>query len=344
MKFSAALGVLALIFVAGCNCNSRTHTETRTTTTVSGQTNLLDANDFHLQTVMAMIKENKVDSAESLEKAINGTNGINNVDVDKDGQIDYISVKERREGDAIHLDMMALPSSTKDPKEAVTVASVSFSKNTSTNSVEVRGGYPNYVHGYNDHYYHYRRPGLTFGEAMFLAWMFTPRPIYYHPYGYRTYGYAPRPVYTRSQLSTRRTTYRKQTRVGPVRRVTRPKSYSIGSAKKVPSRFKRQAARGSGFKGRTGSSRKFNTRSGQTNRRSSWGRRSNTRSRSWGNSNNRSRSRSWGNSNNRSRSRSWGRSNNRSRSWGSSGRSRSWGGSRSRSWGGSRSRSFGRRR
>lgn len=142
-----------------------------------------------------MVKSNRVKSAEELEKAINSDNGINNVDVDKDGKIDYISVKEGRKGDAISLDLMAVPSGTQNPAEGVVVASITFSKNTQTNTVEVSGGYPNYVSGYQDNYYSYRHNGLSFGEAMFLAWMFSPRTAYYYnPYYYRSY--VPRPIYS----------------------------------------------------------------------------------------------------------------------------------------------------
>ena len=321
-KVLLALSIFALM--CGCNCNRRTHSETKTTTTVAGQSHLLDAKDFDLQSVMTMVKENKVGDAESLEEFINKTPGINNVDVEPDGNIDYISVKERRHEGTIYLDLMAIPSSTKDPKEALTVASVRFTKSTSTSAVEVSGGYPNYVHGYGNHYYNYHRPMMSVGDAVFLAWMFSPRPLYHYPMGYR-FGYVSRPVYTSSQLRTHRTTVRKQVKVSPIKKSTRPKNYKVGSAKKVPSRFKKKLSQGSGFKGRSGTSAKFNNRTGKTNRKAKLGSTNKKKSSGWG-STSKSKSRSWGGS---SKSSGWGSSKKKSSGWGSSSGSRSWGGSRS---------------
>lgn len=341
-KVIVVVAILSVLTAAGCK-DRRTYQTT--TTQVSSSNYLLNAKDFDLATVVGLIKANKVDSAQALEKTINTTGGINNVDIDKDGKIDYLLVKETRADGAIALNILAVPSSTKKAEEATVIASVSFKKNTVTNQVEVTGGYPNYVDGYAHHHYHYTHSGLSFGQAMFLAWMFSPRPIYYYPH-VRPY-YVPRSVYVGSRLSNVRSSYRTRTRVSPVRRVTRPSNYSIRSARKVPSRFSRNLRRGTGFSGRSGASRSYGVRSrtrprssGSAFRRRSTTRsapRSTPRSRSWS-SPSRSRSRSWGGS--RSRSRSWGSpSRSRSRSWGGGSRSRSWGGSRSRSFGGSRRRS-----
>jgi hypothetical protein len=318
-----------MVLVAfGIGCTKRSVSATRTTTETNTQAHLMDAKDLDLQAIVGMVKNNKVNGAKELEKAINTTSGINNVDIDKDGKIDYIIVKENRGGSngAISLDLLALPSSTKKQEEATTVASISFKKNVQSNRVEVSGGYPNYVNGYNNHYYSYHHHGLSFGEGMFLMWMYSAhRPLYYRPMFYRSY-YSPRPIYSAGQLRSSRTTYRSQTKVSPVRKASRPKNYNIKSAKKVPSRFKSQTSSGNRFSNRAGKSKKFSTRSNKSNRKSSWGNRSSSKSRSWGSSKPKTRSRSWGGSSSGSRSRSWGGSS----------------GSRSRSWGGS-SRSFGGR-
>ncbi len=317
---------LSMVLLLAVGCERRhTRSTTHTTTSTNTQSHLMDAKDLDLQTIVGMIKSNKVDGAKELEKAINTTSGINNVDIDKDGKIDYIIVKENRggSGGAISLDLLALPSSTKKESEATTVASISFKKNVQSNQVEVSGGYPNYVNGYNNHYYSYRQPGLTFGQGMFLMWMYSAhRPLYYRPMFYRSY-YSPRSVYSSGQLRSTRTTYRSQTKVSPVRKASRPSNYNIKSAKKVPSRFKSKIGSGSKFSNRSGNSKKFSTRSGKSNRKSSWGSRSSKPKRSWGGSSKPSRSKSWGGSSGKSRSRSWGGgSRSRSRSSFGGGRSR----------------------
>jgi hypothetical protein len=343
--------LLSVIMVAiGCHCEEgrsqhRQNVSTHTTTTrnISTQSHLLKAEDLDLQTIVSMIKSNKVNGAKELENAINHPkSGINNVDIDNDGIKDYISVKERRANNGIHLDMKAIPSMSKNPEESVVVASVSFSKNTSTNEVRVSGGYPNYVHGYQHHHYGYRHHGLTFGEAMFLSWLFMPRPMYYRPYYFRTIGYSPSRVYSPSQVRSVRTTYRTQTKVSPVRKTNRPKNYSIKSAKKMPSRFKKQLNKGGGFKNRAGQSRKFTSRAGVKNSKANWGsNKSKSKSSGWGSS--KSKSSGWGSS--KPKSSGWGSSKSKSSGWGSSkSKSSGWGSSsstrsRSSGWGSSRSSS-----
>lgn len=339
MRFYIVLFALSLI-----GCETRTSTNTTTTQQFETQTNLMDAKDLDLQAIVGMVKSDKVKSAEDLEKAINADNGLNNVDVDKDGKIDYISVKEGRKGDAISLDLMAIPSGTQNASEGVVVASITFSKNTQTNTVEVSGGYPHYVNGYQDHYYSYNHHGLSFGETMFLAWMFTPRPMYYQSMYYRSY--VPRPLYSTSVLTTRRTVYRSpgSTVVSSSRR---PSSYTIPSAK-VPSRFApAPRSTGSSFTERSGQGRAFQPRSNTPTRPSTWGSSSSGKSSSFGSSSG-SKGSTWGNSSG-SRSSGWGsNSSGKSSSWGSSssGRSSSFGsssGGKSSSWGSSsgRSSSFG---
>lgn len=371
--------IATLLALALAGCGTRTETQTTTSQQVDTRSFLLNAKDFDLQTVVGMVKSNKVGSAEALEKAINSDNGISNVDIDKDGKVDYISVKEGRKGDAVSLDLIAIPSGTQNPAEGVVIASITFSKDTQTNTVVVSGGYPQYVDGYAENYYTYRHPGLGFGEAMFLAWMFSPRPLYYQPYYYRSY-YAPRPVYSHSVLTTRRTTYRAATGAPAISSSRRPSAYTIPSAK-VPSRFQpAPRSAGSSFTERSGQGRGFQPRATVPNKPSSWGTQSaGTRSSGWGNSSGSGRSpgwgkaspgaprsSGWGSSSGSSRSSGWGSSGgskssgwgrtsapsapSRSSGWGSSGgsRSSSWGsssGSRSSGWGSSRSgSSFGGRR
>ena len=220
--------------------------QTRQETKVEGKTFLLSADDFDLETVMAMMREDKVQSAEELEKKINDGSGINNVDVDGDGKVDYIQVKESRNGDALLMDFLAIPSSTQNENASETVATVRFSQNTTTNQVQVEGGYPNHVRGHNDHHYSYHHGhGLSMGEALFLTWLFMPsRPLFYRPYamGY----YTPRPVYPASALQSRRSSYRTSMKVSPVKRSQPSAGFQSASASRKPSKF------GSEGKGNTG--------------------------------------------------------------------------------------------
>lgn len=195
------------------------------------KTFLMNAEDFDLATVLEMVKANSVSNAEEMEAAINGDSAINNVDIDGDGQIDYVFVKEGEQTEAgSTLEFWAVPSKSQNADEAQLIATTSFSKNAQTNETTVSGGYPDYVGGYDSHYYSYNMPhrqGMTMGQAMFLMWAFDRhRPMYYRPYS-RSY-YHPRPIYGRSALSSRRTSYRstKKITTTSVQKKARPASYS----------------------------------------------------------------------------------------------------------------------
>lgn len=227
---------------------------------VEGKSFLMDADALDLETIVGLIKENQVSGAKELEEAINSDNGLNNVDLDNDGQIDFVSVAEEREGDDTRLDFSAVPSSKGSMDDAVVVASVRVgASKTGSDEVAVEAGYPNYVRGHETNYYHYRTPrsSLSVGEALFLVWAFDRmRPRYYAPM-IPTY-YAPRQVYSSSVRQTRRTTYRSQTKVSPVKKSKPPTSYSVkGTAAKA------QKVQKSAAKKTTPNTSKLSDRKGQ---------------------------------------------------------------------------------
>jgi hypothetical protein len=203
----------------------------------------MNAEDFDLATVLELVKNNQASNGEELEKIINGDSGINNVDIDGDGQIDYVFVKEGEQTEAgSTLQFWAVPSKTQDPEEAQLIATTSFSKDTQTNEITVAGGYPDYVSGYDNHYYSYRMPhrqGMTLGEAAFLLWAFDRhRPMYYRPY--MSSYYVRRPYLSASIRTTRRTTYRTNNKITArtVQSGKRPASYAKQpSVTKAKSRY-----------------------------------------------------------------------------------------------------------
>lgn len=340
-RWSRALIVVvscSLVLAAGCD-DKKSRTTTRTN--VEGQSYLLSSDDFDLETVMGLIKDDKVKGAEELEKAINDDSGINNVDIDRDEKIDYVMVKEGRDGEALLLDFVAIPSSTEKEDEAETVASVRFTRDTQTSQVHVEGGYPSYVDGHHHHYYSYHhRHGLSVGEALFIAWLFTPsRPLFYRPYSMGFY--SPRPVYSSSSLASTRTSYRTSKSVGPVQKSARPASYKIASAQKAPSKWRQQAtAKGGSLSSKRGSMKGFEARDSSKAKKSAtgFGASKSSSGSAWGGKKS-SGSSVWGGSSGSSGSKksSFGGSSGSKSSWGSSSGSRSGSRSSSRS-------SFGGRR
>lgn len=319
------IAVLGLAVLCAGSCSDKKDKR------VKGESYLLNSEDFDLETVVGLIRDNKVKNVEELEEQLNADTGLSNVDIDGDEQIDYVIVRENREGNNYSLDFLAVPTSTNDENDAETIASVQVEHKADTGEVHVRGGYPSYVHGHNHHYYHYHRPHSGLATGMFLAWMLTPsRPYYYGRY--RT-GWSSRPVYSRSRLSTKRSSYRSSRSVGPMKSKPKPSNYKIASAARTKSRIKSGA-----IKSRAGKSRTFSKRNQFKKKRSASG---------FGSSGRKSKSSVFGGSKSGSKSKSGfgSRSGKRSRSFGSSSGSRS----RSRSFGSSsrsrsRSRSFGGRR
>lgn len=109
----------------------------------------------------------------AIEAAINSNgNNINNLDLDNDGSIDYLKVNQ------VNNNSLEIVDETGN-NQKVTVATLNI--NTGNNSYSINGA-PDYCGTqcvYNS------PSGLTFGQYLFLSYMLTPRPYYYHS----TWGY-----------------------------------------------------------------------------------------------------------------------------------------------------------
>lgn len=110
-----------------------------------------------------------------LEKAINDPNNqINNLDLDKDGNIDYLKVEEPGQNQLKIVDDVS-------SSESVTVASVNVTPTNNNNADLSIQGNPNYVGSNN--YYH---SSFTLTDFLLLSYFLHPHSYYmpvYH-YGY----------------------------------------------------------------------------------------------------------------------------------------------------------------
>lgn len=297
------------LFLAGCSDSSRSSKPRMSKNeVVRGDTFLLNSDDFDLQTVIGIVKGNGVSNLEELENQINSAeSGINNVDLDNDGQIDYLLIKENRDGGNFTLEFMAVPSSTKKETEANLVASMNIKK--SGEAVEINGGYPDYVMGHDSHHYHYRHHGISMGEALFLAWMLSPRALYYSPRPYMTVGYTSRGYMSPSQRTAVRNSYSKtNTKVSPVSKSSKPSNFKQPtSASKTQSKFNSGKLKPNPYdkslSSRNNKSKGYSKHSGSKSKATGFGNKSKSKP--------------------KSSSRSSGRSSGRSSSWGRSSGSRS---------------------
>jgi hypothetical protein len=226
---------------------------------VQTQSFLMDSTAFDLEAITSMARGQQFKNAAELEAIINnGTSGLNNVDLDHDGQIDYVGIKESTTRESYTFDFVAVPSSRQG--EPVTIASMNFTNNRVTDQVVVQAAYPSYVSGYDQYYYNYMVPrGPTFGQMLFLSWMFSSRPAYmYHPYGY---GYTSRAIMAPQVMATTRTTTRTTMRVAPVAKQAQPSGYTIQSAEPTRSRLRSQPApTGAGMTDRADTMRNYQQR------------------------------------------------------------------------------------
>jgi len=278
---SAFVGISLL--VSACN-NTPTNAQNNVSVSHAPQQDVnVQSNDipgFDVNAFANLLKQTT--NPDVLTQAINDPkNNINNLDLDNDGNIDYLKVDQTGNTSLGVYDEL--------PSGKVQVATLTV--NTTNNSYAVTGtpAYcgPNYV---------YNSPtGLTFGDYMFLTWLMTPHH-YYHPYwGYgRGYygGYHPyrsrygRP-YTSSYARTRTTTTRTYTRPSTSSgyRQSTSSSYSKPSYSttarttvSAPASSQRSFNSGEGSRFRSSGSSSNGFRSSSSSSRSSFGRSSSSRS------------------------------------------------------------------
>ncbi|MCP4714404.1 MAG: hypothetical protein GY868_04745 [Deltaproteobacteria bacterium] len=129
----------------------------------------------------------KAKDAEQFERLLNEPGGVNNIDLNEDGQVDYIHVTEYGNEQSKGFSLTVQPA----PGETQEVATIDIAKAGEKADVEIKGN--EQVYGRN-HYHHYSSPLTTF---FLMSYLFRPHSMFYSPFGYGRYpgGYSPyRPV------------------------------------------------------------------------------------------------------------------------------------------------------
>ena len=162
MKHIALL--LLSISMFACENSSQSNPQV----SVEESQSLLSAEDFSLNLISGLIKSGVTDATAIQEKINDGDqNPYNNVDIDKDGQRDFIEVRE-----TVHhqqFDFVTKPSSIGDDKH---IATVKFTEENGEPMMEA--SYEPIVHHYHDYYYH-----DTFArDLLFFTWLHSSRPVY----------------------------------------------------------------------------------------------------------------------------------------------------------------------
>jgi len=134
-------------------------------------------NGLDLKAVGELVKQAR--DAEDLEKLLNKSGGVNNLDLNEDNKVDYIHITEYGNDRAKGFSLTVQPESG----ETQEVATIDIGKEGERANVEVQGNEQMYGH---NHYHHYSSPLTTF---LLMGYLFSPHRMYLSPWGY---GYYPR--------------------------------------------------------------------------------------------------------------------------------------------------------
>jgi hypothetical protein len=168
----SVIAIIAVMFLsAGCSQNPPQQNN------VTIENNVTSG--FDVNKLAQLVKTST--NPQVLEKAINDPNNhINNLDLDKDGNIDYLKVQEPAQNQLKVVDDVS-------DSDSVTVAKINVTPNQSNNTAELNiQGNPDYV-GYNN-YYH---SSFSLTDFLLLSYFLRPHAYYmpiYH-YGYYPHYY-----------------------------------------------------------------------------------------------------------------------------------------------------------
>lgn len=167
-----------------------------------------------LQALGEVVKQST--SAEEIENKLNQSGSINNLDLDGDGQVDYVKVNEVKDNNG--RGFVFLVDTQNGPEQ---VAQISLSQSGDLANLNIQGN-PTY-YGSNNYY----TTSHLVRDMLIYNYLFSPyhRPLYVSPYRYgyypRTYrSYATRGYHSSPRVTTRTTTTR----------TSRPVSSSYGNS------------------------------------------------------------------------------------------------------------------
>lgn len=160
--------------------------------------------------------------AKTIEKKVNEPGGINNLDFNEDGEVDYISVDEYNKGFAFYTDF---------PEEEIPVAEVEVEKESPKQAaVHISGS--EYVYGSNPPHYSSR---MDMSDLILASWFFSNHSPYRSSFGYGRYPsyYDPYQTVPHERYTKRVTkTYRKKSNTNYYQSKSKSKNSTSPNAKR----------------------------------------------------------------------------------------------------------------
>jgi hypothetical protein len=144
---------------------------------VNVQTLVSASEGLDLKAVGELLKKAK--DGETFEKLLNSkSEGINNLDLDEDGKVDYISVTEygndKMKGFSLTVET--------GPNEVQEVATIEIEKQSDQQGqMQITGNQQ--IYGANHHYH----SGFGLTDFLIMSWLFSSRPFYSSPWHYGAY-------------------------------------------------------------------------------------------------------------------------------------------------------------
>lgn len=172
---------------------------------------------LNLQMLGDMVKNST--NAQDIEDKLNSTGSINNLDLDNDGNVDYLKVTEYGDGNNRGL------SFTVDMADGQTqeVATIVLDKSQNNVNMNIQGN--NNLYGHNNYYTsHY-----SAGDILLMHYLFSPHRYYVSPY---RYGYYPRAYhpYHSVPMNSYRSRVSMTTKTSTITKTSRP-STSVSKVK-----------------------------------------------------------------------------------------------------------------
>ena len=129
------------------------------------------ADGLNLHAVATLVKQAR--DGEHFENLLNAS-GINNLDLDGDGNIDYINVKEYGDGDFRGFSL----STALSDGSIQQISEVQFQRGLNGISLQIHGN----PQIYGQNYYIRPHQPISVGQVMFLHWLYSPRVVYVSRY------------------------------------------------------------------------------------------------------------------------------------------------------------------